>query len=206
MSRHVRRRRAADPACVEAAAYETVLLEADAGEGAWHSRGLCVLYLKVSGMGALLLLLRADRGRVEAPVHRSGVAAGSRSLVAAVGGVVQLAPDLHREREEGTHSPRHDVPVVEDVAGDAVVLDEFLRPVWKSPRHRAGVASMAWRTIQHERAVTSDFHTDEKNICGGRSRRSNSSATTTACPRAMPFRALERSESVFRSASWARPR
>ena len=97
-----------------------------------------VVYLSV-GWGVLLLLLAALR--VEAPVHRSGVAAGSRSLVAAVGGVVQLAPDLHRERQEGHPLAPHDVPVVEDVRGDAVVLDEFLRPVWKSPRHRAGVAS-----------------------------------------------------------------
>ena len=28
-----------------------------------------------------------------------------------------------------------------------------------SPRHRAGVASMAWRMIQHKRAVKFDFHT-----------------------------------------------
>ena len=72
-------------------------------------------------MGALLLLLRvADRGRVEVPVHRSGAAAGSRSLVAAVGGVVQLAPDLHREREERHPLAPHYVPVVEYIAGDAV--------------------------------------------------------------------------------------
>ena len=41
--------------------------------------------------------------------------------------MVELAPDLHRERQEGHPLAPHDVPVVEDVAGDAVVLDEFLR-------------------------------------------------------------------------------
>ena len=77
-------------------------------------------------MVVLLLLLFAS-GRVEAPVHGSRVAAGSRSLVAAVGWVVQVAPDLHREWEERHPLALHDVPVLEDVSGDAVVLDEFPR-------------------------------------------------------------------------------
>ena len=120
-------------------AYETVLLEADAGEGAWHGTVCSAL---VSGMGGPSSSRR--RGRVEAPVHGSCVAAGSRSLVAAVGGVVQLAPDLHREREERHPLAPHDVPVVEDVAGDkcagdAVDFDEFLRcPRERCPRDCRG--------------------------------------------------------------------
>ena len=72
-------------------------------------------------MGVLLLLLLVARGRVEAPVYGSCVAAGSLSLVAAVGGVIEVAPDLHRERQEWHPLALDDVPVLEDVGGDAVV-------------------------------------------------------------------------------------
>ena len=91
---------------------------------AWHN---CVFCISHWGMGVLLLLLLAARGRVEAPVHCSGVAAGSRSLVAAVGGVIEVAPDLHRERQEGHPLALHDVPVLEYVRCYFVVLDEFPR-------------------------------------------------------------------------------
>ena len=96
------------------------------------------------GMGALSLLLRvAAAVGSKCPFTGSCVAAGSRSLVAAVGGVARLAPDLHREREERHPLAPHDVPVVEDVAGDAVVLDEFLRPACVDHAIEQEVASPA---------------------------------------------------------------